>query len=152
MAGAPYMHGTRAYHLSTLLDRGLHAMTRPCLLTLVWTTADEEKATAMKRRSAFKLLTELLLVGFYSDAAILLNAVKALASVEFHRDKEAAQSALSLLASFAKGCREDILGLPNATFPALLMGDADEVLTILINNAHTSCLYPKHVPTYQHLQ
>lgn len=105
-------------------------MTRPCLVTLVWTTADEEKATAMKRRSAFKLLTELLLVGFYSDAAILLNAVKALASVDFHRDKEAAQSALSLLASFAKGCREDILGLPNATFPALSMGDADEVPAI----------------------
>lgn len=90
--------------------------------------ADEEKATAIKRRSAFKLLTELLLVGVYTDAAVLLTAVKSLASVDFHRDREAAQSALSLLASFAKSCREDILGLQNQAFSALSLQDADEVL------------------------
>jgi hypothetical protein len=89
--------------------------------------ADEEKATAIKRRSAFKLLTELLLVGVYTDAAVLLTAVKSLASVDFHRDREAAQSALALLASFAKSCREDILGLPNEAFSALSLQDADEV-------------------------
>ncbi|KAL0026394.1 hypothetical protein WJX79_005678 [Trebouxia sp. C0005] len=88
--------------------------------------ADEEKATAIKRRSAFKLLTELLLVGVYTDAAVLLTAVKSLASVDFHRDRETAQSALSLLASFAKSCREDILGLPNQAFSALSLQDADE--------------------------
>ncbi|KAA6426413.1 MAG: hypothetical protein FRX49_03524 [Trebouxia sp. A1-2] len=89
--------------------------------------ADEEKATAIKRRSAFKLLTELLLVGVYTDAAVLLTAVKSLASVDFHRDRETAQSALSLLASFAKSCREDILGLPNQAFSALSLQDADEL-------------------------
>ncbi len=101
--------------------------------------ADEEKATAIKRRSAFKLLTELLLVGVYTDAAVLLTAVKSLASVDFHRDREAAQSALSLLASFAKSCREDILGLPNQAFSALSLQDADEVL---MTSCANTCAYP----------
>ncbi len=105
-------------------------------------SADEEKATALKRRSAFKLLTELLLVGVYTDAAVFLTAVKSLASVDFHRDREAAQSAFSLLASFAKSCREDILGLPNQAFSALSLQDADEVLMSLCANtyAHPSCM------------
>jgi len=90
-------------------------------------SVDEEKASAIKRRSAFKLLTELLLVGVYTDVALLLSAVKSLASIDFHRDREAAQAALTLLASFAKNCRQDVLGLPNQTFPALSVGDADEV-------------------------
>ena len=103
--------------------------------------ADEEKATAIKRRSAFKLLTELLLVGVYTDAAVLLTAVKSLASVDFHRDRETAQSALSLLASFAKSCREDILGLPNQAFSALSLQDVDEVLTLCaVTYAHASCM------------
>ncbi|DBA81963.1 TPA: hypothetical protein ACH3X1_007672 [Trebouxia sp. C0004] len=88
--------------------------------------ADEEKANAIKRRSAFKLLTELLLVGVYTDAAVLLTAVKSLASIDFLRDREAAQSALSLLATFAKSCREDVLGLQNQAFSALSLQDADE--------------------------
>ena len=90
-------------------------------------SADEEKSSAVKRRSAFKLLTELLALGVYTDAAVLLSAVKSLASVDFQRDREAAQGALSLIASFAKSCRHDLLGLPNQAPPALSVGDAEEV-------------------------
>ena len=89
--------------------------------------ADDEKASAGKRRSAFKLLTELLLVGVYQDAAVVVNAVKALASVDFIRDKEAAQTAVSLLASFAKSGRQDVLGLSGFKLPALSVEDTDEV-------------------------
>ena len=89
--------------------------------------AEDEKAAAVKRRSAFKLLTELLLVGVYQDSAILVSAVKSLASVDFHRDKEAAQSALSVLASFAKSGRQDVLGLSSTSLATLSVEDADEV-------------------------
>ena len=97
-----------------------------CLLA-----ADDEKASAGKRRSAFKLLTELLLVGVYQDAAVVVNAVKALASVDFVRDKEAAQTAVSLLASFAKSGRQDVLGLLSSKLPALSIEETDEVTTVL---------------------
>ena len=90
-------------------------------------TADDEKASALKRRSAFKLLTELLLVGVYQDPAVVVNAVKTLASVDFVRDKDAAQAALSLLASFAKGGRQDMLGLPGPMLSALSVEESAEV-------------------------
>ena len=93
--------------------------------------ADDEKASAGKRRSAFKLLTDLLLVGVYQDAAVVVNAVKALASVDFVRDKEAAQTAVSLLASFAKSGRQDVLGLSSSKLSALSVEDNDEVTAVL---------------------
>ena len=55
-----------------------------------------------------------------------MNAVKAMAAVDFQRDREAAQAALSLLASFAKGGRQDLLGL-SSPMSALSLGDIDEV-------------------------
>lgn len=91
--------------------------------------ADDEKISAGKRRSAFKLLTELLLVGVYQDMAVIVSAVKALASIDFVRDKEAAQTAVSLLAGFAKNGRQDVLGLSGSTLPALAIKDTDEVIT-----------------------
>lgn len=96
-------------------------------LSAVWHAADDEKASALRRRSAFRLLTELLLVGVYQDTAVLVNAIKSLAAMDFHRDKEAAQAALSLLASFAKGGRQDVLGLPNPMLATLSVEDGDEV-------------------------
>ena len=93
-------------------------------------TADDEKASALKRRSAFKLLTELLLVGVYQDPAVVVNAVKTLASVDFARDKDAAQAALSLLASFAKGGRQDMLGVPGSMLSALSVEGSAEVTAV----------------------
>ena len=56
-----------------------------------------------------------------------MNAVKALASVDFVRDKEAAQTAVSLLATFAKSGRQDVLGLSSSKLPALSIEETDEV-------------------------
>lgn len=56
-----------------------------------------------------------------------MNAVKVMAAVDFQRDKEAAQAALSLLASFAKGGRQELLGLPSSMLSALSLEDIDQV-------------------------
>ena len=93
--------------------------------------ADEEKPSAIRRRSAFKLLTDLLLVGVYSDAAVLLNAVKLLAALDFQRDRDAAQSSLTLFASFAKSCRQDVLGLPSSIVSDIAAEDASEASLLL---------------------
>lgn len=104
------------------IDWSVTALTGLC-------AADDEKVSAGKRRSAFKLLTELLLVGLYQDTAVIVSAVKALASIDFVRDKEAAQTAVSLLAGFAKNGRQDVLGLSSSKLPALAIEDTDEVIT-----------------------
>ena len=66
-------------------------------------------------------------MGVYADTTILLNVVKQLAAVDFQRDRDAAQGALSVLASFAKGCRQDVLGLGAQTLPAMSAQDAQQV-------------------------
>ena len=89
--------------------------------------AGDERPSAVRRRSAFKLLTELLLVGVYTDSSVLLHAVKSLAALDFHRDRDGAQSALTLIASFAKSCRQDVLGLPNNHIPAVALEERLQV-------------------------
>lgn len=101
-----------------------------CSQTQHLLNADDEKASALKRRSAFKLLTELLLVGVYQDTAVIVNAVKTLASVDFVRDKDATQAAVSLLASFAKSGRQDVLGLASPMLSALSLEDSAEVTAV----------------------
>lgn len=91
--------------------------------------ADDDKSSAIRRRSAFRLLSELLLVGVYSDTTVLLNVVKHLASVDFQRDRDAAQGALSVLSSFAKSCRQDVLGLGQQTLPAMSLTSMQQVST-----------------------
>lgn len=91
---------------------------------------DDDKSIAIRRRSAFRLLSELLLVGVYSDTAVLLNVVKHLAALDYRRDRDAAQGALSVLASFAKGCRQDVLGLGQPVLPALSPQTAEQVTHI----------------------
>ena len=59
----------------------------------------------------FKLLAELRLVGLYNEDAALLAAVKSLADPDFARDRDRALMVLLLLGHFAKGCREELLGL-----------------------------------------
>ena len=97
-----------------------HAIMPACNL------ADDDKSSSIKRRSAFRLLSELLVVGVYSDASVLLGVVKHLAVFDFQRDRDAAQASLSVLASFAKSCRQDVLGLGQQLLPALIVGEADQ--------------------------
>ena len=73
--------------------------------------AEDDKATSIRRRSMFKLLAELRLAGLYSEDAALLAAVKSLADPDFARDRGRALMVLLLLGHFAKGCREELLGL-----------------------------------------
>lgn len=39
--------------------------------------------------------------------------------MDFQRDRDAAQAALSILSSFAKACRHDVLGLGQQILPVL---------------------------------
>ena len=73
--------------------------------------AEDDKATSIRRRSMFKLLAELRLAGLYSEDAPLLSAVKSLADPDFARDRDRALMIMLLLGHFAKGCREELLGL-----------------------------------------
>lgn len=66
---------------------------------------------AMRKRSTLKLLLELYFVGLIEDSGIFVNIVKDLTSLEHLKDREATQTNLSLLASFARQGRT-FLGLP----------------------------------------
>lgn len=57
---------------------------------------------AMKKRSSLKLLLELYFVGVIEDSVIFVNIIKDLTSVEHLKDRDAAHTNLSLLASFAR--------------------------------------------------
>ncbi|KAK4366545.1 hypothetical protein RND71_014425 [Anisodus tanguticus] len=73
----------------------------------------DRNARAMKKRSTSKLLLELYFVGVLEDTGIFVNIVKDLTSVEHLKDRDATQTNLSLLASFARQGRY-LLGLPLA--------------------------------------
>lgn len=66
---------------------------------------------AMKKRSTLKLLLELYFVGIVEDSSIFVNIIKDLTSMEHLKDRDATQTNLSLLASFARQGRV-FLGLP----------------------------------------
>ncbi|XP_010319853.1 regulator of nonsense transcripts UPF2 isoform X2 [Solanum lycopersicum] len=70
----------------------------------------DRNARAMKKRSTLKLLLELYFVGVVDDTGIFVNIVKDLTSVEHLKDRDATQTNLSLLASFARQGRY-LLGL-----------------------------------------
>ena len=70
-------------------------------------------------------------MGVYSDASLLLNAVKLLAALDFQRDRDGAQSNLTLFASFAKSCRQDVLGLPSSIVTDIAAEDATEASLLL---------------------
>ncbi|KAH7661825.1 regulator of nonsense transcripts 2 protein [Dioscorea alata] len=65
---------------------------------------------ALKKRSTLKLLLELYFVGVIEDASIFVNIIKDLTSLEHLKDRDATQTNLSLLASFARQGRF-LLGL-----------------------------------------
>ncbi|XAR66647.1 hypothetical protein NMG60_11012943 [Bertholletia excelsa] len=66
---------------------------------------------AMKKRSTLKLLLELYFVGVIEDSSIFVNIIKDLTGVEHLKDRDATQTNLSLLASFARQGRT-FLGFP----------------------------------------
>ncbi|KAK9907680.1 hypothetical protein WJX75_008040 [Coccomyxa subellipsoidea] len=74
--------------------------------------SDDEKSSLARRRSALRLLCELLLVGVHHNTLLLVAVVRTLAAAEFERDPAGAQAALSLLAGFAKWHRVEFLGFP----------------------------------------
>lgn len=57
---------------------------------------------AMKKRSSLKLLLELFFVGVIEDGGIFINIIKDLTSGEQLKDRDAAQTSLTLLSSFAR--------------------------------------------------
>ncbi|GLT88919.1 hypothetical protein SLE2022_069260 [Rubroshorea leprosula] len=71
----------------------------------------DRNSKAMKKRSTLKLLLELFFVGVIEDSGIFINIIKDLTSVEHLKDRDATQTNLTLLASFARQGRV-FLGLP----------------------------------------
>ncbi|WCJ19421.1 Regulator of nonsense transcripts UPF2 [Euphorbia peplus] len=71
----------------------------------------DRNSKAMKKRSTLKLILELYFVGVIEDGGILINIIKDLTSVEHFKDRDATQTNLTLLASFARQGRV-FLGLP----------------------------------------
>lgn len=78
-------------------------------------TGDELEAdrnlTAMKKRITLKLLLELYFVGVVEDGDVFISIIEDLTSVENLKDRDATQTNLSLLASFARQ-GQTFLGLP----------------------------------------
>ena len=62
----------------------------------------DKTSRAMKKRSTLKLLIELYFVGIVEDASIFVNIIKDLTSAEHLKDREATQTNLSLLSTFAR--------------------------------------------------
>lgn len=62
----------------------------------------DKSLKAMKKRSTLKLLIELFFVGVMEDANIFVNIIKDLTGFEQLKDRDATQTNLSLLTSFAR--------------------------------------------------
>ncbi|XP_020684211.1 regulator of nonsense transcripts UPF2 isoform X1 [Dendrobium catenatum] len=62
----------------------------------------DKSLKAMKKRSTLKLLLELYFVGVVEDASIFVNIIKDFTGLEQLKDRDATQTNLSLLTSFAR--------------------------------------------------
>lgn len=62
----------------------------------------DKNLKAMKKRSSLKLLLELFFVGVIEDGGIFINIIKDLTSGEQLKDRDATQTSLTLLSSFAR--------------------------------------------------
>ncbi|XP_019415175.1 PREDICTED: regulator of nonsense transcripts UPF2-like isoform X3 [Lupinus angustifolius] len=62
----------------------------------------DKNLKAMKKRSSLKLLLELYFVGVIEDGGIFINTIKDLTSAEQLKDRDATQTSLTLLSSFAR--------------------------------------------------
>lgn len=64
---------------------------------------DIDRSTrAIKKRSTLKLLLELYFVAVVEDATIFINIIKELSGLDHIKDRDATQTNLSLLTSFAR--------------------------------------------------
>ena len=90
-------------------------------------TDSDKNLKAMKKRSSLKLLLELFFVGVIEDGGIFISIIKDLTSVEQLKDREATQTSLTLLSSFARQGRI-FLGL-SVTGPEI----HEEVILLLIH-------------------
>jgi hypothetical protein len=75
--------------------------------------SDEKGARLSKRRTALRLLTELLMGGVVTDSGALVGVIKELSKPDQAKDREAAQAAGTLLVAFLKQAKEP-LGLSPA--------------------------------------
>ncbi|KZV46480.1 hypothetical protein F511_10585 [Dorcoceras hygrometricum] len=78
----------------------------------------DKNSRSMKKRSTLKLLLELYFVGIVEDCSVFVNIIKDLTSTEHLKDRDAIQTNLSLLGSFARQGRF-LLGLPLTGFDIL---------------------------------
>ncbi|CAL0304876.1 unnamed protein product [Lupinus luteus] len=62
----------------------------------------DKNLKAMKKRSSLKLLLELYFVGVIEDGGIFISTIKDLTSAEQLKDRDATQTSLTLLSSFAR--------------------------------------------------
>lgn len=88
----------------------------------------------MKKRSTLKLLMELYFVAIVEDASIFVNIIKDLTSSEHLKDREATQTNLSLLTSFARQGKY-FLGIQQPGQEV-----HDEVVAIIVRFIVFSCL------------
>ncbi|WJX29256.1 Regulator of nonsense transcripts upf2, variant 2 [Trifolium repens] len=79
-----------------LRSADIHAAVQICSLL------HQRNLKAMKKRSSLKLLLELFFVGVIEDGGIFINIIKDLTSMEQLKDREATQTSLTLLSSFAR--------------------------------------------------
>jgi len=70
----------------------------------------DRSSRAMKKRSTLRLLMELYFCGVLEDGSVFVSIIKDLTSSEHLKDREATQTNLSLLVSFARQGR-GLLGL-----------------------------------------
>ncbi|MEW5315382.1 MAG: hypothetical protein WDW38_006816 [Sanguina aurantia] len=85
------------------------------------------ESASRRRRALLRLLVELLSVGVYSGAGVLLTLVKELANQDFKKERDSAHTALSLLASFAKTSADLLAESPPSTMgPATDSAEQEE--------------------------
>ncbi|GMH39542.1 hypothetical protein BSKO_07440 [Bryopsis sp. KO-2023] len=89
---------------------------------------DDDKSTAVRKRSCIRLMVELYLAGVFDEISVLAKVIKDLVSVDYRTNPEAAMMHLMLLTSFAKVGREHILGLsPKPAISLPLISDEEEL-------------------------
>lgn len=95
---------------------GSRSMSAPC-------AADEERPGLARRRSALRLLGELLLAGVHASTLALLGVMRSLTVFDHGRDPAGAAAALGLLGGLAKALKAQLLGSPGRP-PVDLPADA----------------------------
>lgn len=112
---------------------------------------EDEKSGLARRRSALRLLCELLLVGVHHNTLPLVATVRALAAADFERDPATAQASLSLLAGFAKWHRVEFLGLPRRP-PADLPSDPPPEVLLTYDSLLVRIFIASLIKSYSSIQ